>query len=53
MCKFGCSTTNMTFKCKYCGAPFCSSCGNGAGGKMRAGNVCSSCNKSNHRGDKV
>ncbi|XP_064644172.1 uncharacterized protein LOC135497993 isoform X2 [Lineus longissimus] len=46
MCRFGCTTTNTTYMCKWCGTRYCRECLHGEfTGEMKEENWCRVCNQ--------
>ena len=54
MCRWGCSLTNTTYMCKWCGTRYCKECLKGEFyGEMKEATKCRICNQPRCQGQRV
>ncbi|KAI8495757.1 PREDICTED: cGMP-gated cation channel alpha-1-like [Branchiostoma belcheri] len=54
MCRWGCTTTDTSYMCRYCGTRYCKECLHGEfPGEMKAPDICRMCNQPNCQGQRV
>ncbi|VDI63550.1 uncharacterized protein LOC143062955 [Mytilus galloprovincialis] len=54
MCRWGCSLTNTTYMCKWCGTRYCKECLKGEfQGEMKEATKCRICNQTRCQGQRI